>query len=145
MKENAVVLHDDKKYLKNYLFVYFPRCFWCYLVVIVSGGIFICFIVHSFVCFRYYPTAEEVYGKDVEILVEGEDAQPLTEPILQPIKVKSIQLTEKATPATAYSSGLFQFNMNFHTQALILIKKLYFLLKKAFFFSFLIFLMYLFI
>ena len=68
-------------------------------------------LLHLFVSFlafvRYYPTAEEVYGKDVEVLVEGEDAQPLTEPIMQPIKIKSIQLTEKATPATAYSSGLF--------------------------------------
>ena len=31
---------------------------------------------------QYYPTAEQVYGKDVEALVEEEDAQPLTEPII---------------------------------------------------------------
>lgn len=31
---------------------------------------------------QYYPTAEQVYGKDVEALVEEEDAQPLSEPII---------------------------------------------------------------
>lgn len=27
---------------------------------------------------KYYPTAEEVYGPDVETIVHEEDAQPLT-------------------------------------------------------------------
>jgi U5 small nuclear ribonucleoprotein component len=31
---------------------------------------------------QYYPTAEQVYGKNVEALVEEEDAQPLSEPII---------------------------------------------------------------
>jgi len=31
---------------------------------------------------QYYPTAEQVYGKDVEAMVEEEDAQPLSEPII---------------------------------------------------------------
>lgn len=31
---------------------------------------------------KYYPTAEEVYGPDVETIVQEEDAQPLTGPCL---------------------------------------------------------------
>ena len=40
---------------------------------------------------KYYPTAEEVYGADTETLVENEDAQPLEQPIIAPIKVKNIE------------------------------------------------------
>ncbi len=40
---------------------------------------------------KYYPTAEEVYGADTETLVETEDAQPLEEPIVAPVKVKNIE------------------------------------------------------
>ncbi|KAJ3000558.1 U5 small nuclear ribonucleoprotein component [Globomyces sp. JEL0801] len=35
---------------------------------------------------KYYPSAEEVYGTGVEALVHEEDAQPLTEPIIAPVK-----------------------------------------------------------
>ena len=31
----------------------------------------------------YYPSASEVYGDDVETLVQEEDAQPLTQPIVE--------------------------------------------------------------
>ncbi|KAF9898863.1 U5 small nuclear ribonucleoprotein component [Lobosporangium transversale] len=51
---------------------------------------------------KYYPTAEEVYGEDVEALVEEEDTQPLTEPIIQPIKSKKFQLEEKDLPLTRF-------------------------------------------
>ncbi|UKZ48777.1 hypothetical protein TrVGV298_003007 [Trichoderma virens] len=37
---------------------------------------------------QYYPTAEQVYGADVETRVEEEDAQPLTEPIIAPVEQK---------------------------------------------------------
>ena len=37
---------------------------------------------------KYCPTAEEVYGPDVETIVQEEDAQLLTEPIIQPVKLK---------------------------------------------------------
>lgn len=33
---------------------------------------------------QYYPDAEQVYGKGVETLVMEEDAQPLTQPIIEP-------------------------------------------------------------
>lgn len=37
---------------------------------------------------KYYPTAKELYGPDVETIVQEEDAQPLTEPIVKPVKHK---------------------------------------------------------
>lgn len=42
---------------------------------------------------KYYPTAVEVYGPGVETLVEEEDAQPLTEPIVKPIKTKKFRVS----------------------------------------------------
>lgn len=44
---------------------------------------------------KYYPTAEEVYGADVEALVMDEDAQPLEVPIVAPIKAKKIETLEQ--------------------------------------------------
>ena len=44
---------------------------------------------------KYYPTAAEVYGEDVEALVQEGDAQPLTEPIVQPVKVRKWAIEEK--------------------------------------------------
>ncbi|XP_076812809.1 116 kDa U5 small nuclear ribonucleoprotein component-like [Clavelina lepadiformis] len=51
---------------------------------------------------KYYPTHEEVYGPDVETIVEEEDAQPLTEPIIAPIKRKKFALVEQEYPNTTY-------------------------------------------
>lgn len=51
---------------------------------------------------KYYPTAEEVYGPDVETIVHEEDAQPLTEPIIKPVKPKKFLLTEQNLPSTVY-------------------------------------------
>jgi len=42
---------------------------------------------------KYYPSAREVYGPDVETLVQEEDAQPLTEPIVKPVKKKKFQVS----------------------------------------------------
>ena len=39
---------------------------------------------------RYYPDAEEVYG-DAEALVQMEDTQPLTEPIITPVQSKNFE------------------------------------------------------
>ncbi|XVF32129.1 hypothetical protein REPUB_Repub17cG0055500 [Reevesia pubescens] len=35
---------------------------------------------------KYYSTAEEVYGEDVETLVMGENEQPFEQPIIKPVK-----------------------------------------------------------
>lgn len=35
---------------------------------------------------KYYPTAEEIYGPDVEVIVQEEDTQALNQPIIEPVK-----------------------------------------------------------
>jgi len=51
---------------------------------------------------KYYPSAEETYGPDVETLVQEEDAQPLSEPIVAPIKIRKFAEQEKGLPVTRY-------------------------------------------
>lgn len=51
---------------------------------------------------KYYPSAVEVYGPDVETIVQEEDAQPLTEPIIAPIKHRKFSYVEQDLPLTTY-------------------------------------------
>ena len=51
---------------------------------------------------KYYPTAEEIYGPDVETIVHEEDAQPLTEPIIAPVKRSRFSIVEQDVPNTTY-------------------------------------------
>ncbi|KAG6545698.1 hypothetical protein Mapa_012883 [Marchantia paleacea] len=44
---------------------------------------------------KYYPTAMEVYGEGVETLVMDEDAQPLEDPIIKPIKTKNFEVAAR--------------------------------------------------
>ena len=48
---------------------------------------------------KYYPSAEEVYG-DAEVLVQDEDTQPLTKPIIAPMDMKVFSVLEKTVPST---------------------------------------------
>lgn len=52
---------------------------------------------------KYYPSAEEVYGEEVETMVQEEDTQPLSEPIIAPIQVRKFNVTETDLPDTYYS------------------------------------------
>lgn len=54
---------------------------------------------------QYYPTAEEVFGPNTEVLVEEEDAQDITEPIIAPALESSSGLHEKeeSIPPAKYS------------------------------------------
>ncbi|XP_059160130.1 116 kDa U5 small nuclear ribonucleoprotein component-like [Physella acuta] len=52
---------------------------------------------------KYYPTPEEVYGPDVETIVQEEDTQPLTEPIIAPVKKKKFSMVEQNLPTTIYN------------------------------------------
>ncbi|NXI59475.1 U5S1 protein, partial [Chloroceryle aenea] len=47
---------------------------------------------------KYYPTAEEVYGPEVETIVQEEDTQP----IIKPVKTKKFSLMEQTLPVTVY-------------------------------------------
>lgn len=53
---------------------------------------------------KYYPTAEETFGKDTETLVQEEDAQPLEVPIIAPVKLKRLEIEEAEALQTRYSS-----------------------------------------
>ncbi|KXN85686.1 hypothetical protein AN958_10869 [Leucoagaricus sp. SymC.cos] len=59
---------------------------------------------------QYYPSASDVYGADVETLVQEEDAQPLSEPIVAPVKVRKWTVEEKDMPQTRFDKG-FLLNM----------------------------------
>jgi 116 kDa U5 small nuclear ribonucleoprotein component len=61
---------------------------------------------------QYYPSASEVYGEGVETLVQEEDAQPLTEPIIAPVKVRKWAIEEKDMPETRFDKGYgFRYDM----------------------------------
>ncbi|XP_050663601.1 116 kDa U5 small nuclear ribonucleoprotein component [Leptidea sinapis] len=51
---------------------------------------------------RYYPQAIEVYGPDVETVVQEEDTQALDKPLIEPVKNKKFQLQEQQLPYTTY-------------------------------------------
>lgn len=53
---------------------------------------------------KYYPSAEEIYGAEVETLVMEEDAQPLEVPIVAPVKVKKFETLEAEPLRTHYSN-----------------------------------------
>ncbi|KAF7307348.1 U5 small nuclear ribonucleoprotein component [Mycena indigotica] len=59
---------------------------------------------------QYYPSASDVYGADVETMVQEEDAQPLTQPIIAPIKIRKWNVEEKDMPETRFDKG-FLLNM----------------------------------
>ncbi|KAJ9662462.1 hypothetical protein H2198_001351 [Neophaeococcomyces mojaviensis] len=52
---------------------------------------------------QYYPTAQQVYGEEVETLVQEEDAQPLSVPIIAPVEQKKFQVQEADLPPVYYS------------------------------------------
>ncbi|KAL9716590.1 hypothetical protein Ac2012v2_001038 [Leucoagaricus gongylophorus] len=54
---------------------------------------------------QYYPSASDVYGADVETIVQEEDAQPLSEPIIAPIKIRKWTVEEKDMPQTRFDKG----------------------------------------
>ena len=51
---------------------------------------------------QYYPEAAEVFGKDVEAMIEEEDHQPLTVPIIEPPKSKLHVVLTSKLPDTKY-------------------------------------------
>ena len=51
---------------------------------------------------KYYPTASEVYGPEVETIIQEEDAQPLTEPIVAPVRKNKFQHVEQVLTQFQY-------------------------------------------
>ncbi|KAM4067274.1 elongation factor tu GTP binding domain-containing protein [Hirsutella rhossiliensis] len=65
---------------------------------------------------QYYPTAEQVYGADVETRVEEVDALPLTAPIIAPVEVKKFTIEEADLPPVFYDRAFMTDLMNFPNQ-----------------------------
>ncbi|KAM6537799.1 hypothetical protein FALCPG4_003703 [Fusarium falciforme] len=65
---------------------------------------------------QYYPTAEQVYGADVETRVEEEDAQPLTQPIIAPVEQKKFNIEEADLPPVFFDREFMTDLMNFPEQ-----------------------------
>jgi U5 small nuclear ribonucleoprotein component len=61
---------------------------------------------------KYYPDAEEVYP-GVEVLVQEEDTQPISEPIIKPIKEKrfahSLKVEKQHFPPTTFTKEYDRF------------------------------------
>ncbi|KAI1076153.1 P-loop containing nucleoside triphosphate hydrolase protein [Whalleya microplaca] len=65
---------------------------------------------------QYYPTAQQVYGADVETLVQEEDAQPLSQPIIAPVDVKKFSIEEADLPPVYFDRTFMTDLMNFPDQ-----------------------------
>ncbi|KAK9779635.1 putative 116 kDa U5 small nuclear ribonucleoprotein component [Seiridium cardinale] len=65
---------------------------------------------------QYYPTAQQVYGEDVETMVQEEDAQPLTQPIIAPLDTRKFTIEEADLPPVVYDRGFMTDLMNFPEQ-----------------------------
>ncbi|KAI0021172.1 P-loop containing nucleoside triphosphate hydrolase protein [Xylariomycetidae sp. FL0641] len=65
---------------------------------------------------QYYPTAQQVYGEDVETMVQEEDAQPLTQPIIAPVEVKKFNVEEADLPPVFFDRSFMTDLMNFPDQ-----------------------------
>lgn len=65
---------------------------------------------------QYYPSAQQVYGADVETMVQEEDTQPLTQPIVAPVVQKKFTVQEEDLPVTFFSRDFMTDLMNFPDQ-----------------------------
>lgn len=65
---------------------------------------------------QYYPSAQQVYGTDVETLVQEEDTQPLSEPIIAPVQEKKFAIEEAELPPVYFSREFMTDLLNFPDQ-----------------------------
>ncbi|KAL3470465.1 P-loop containing nucleoside triphosphate hydrolase protein [Aspergillus californicus] len=65
---------------------------------------------------QYYPSAQQVYGGDVETMVQEEDSQPLSEPIIAPVTQKKFSIEESELPPVFYSREFMTDLLNFPEQ-----------------------------
>ncbi|KAF2096651.1 116 kda u5 small nuclear ribonucleoprotein-like protein component [Rhizodiscina lignyota] len=62
---------------------------------------------------RYYPTAQQVYGEDVETMVQEEDTQALDQPIIAPVVQKKFTVQEEDLPPVRFSRDFMTDLMNY--------------------------------
>lgn len=65
---------------------------------------------------QYYPSAQQIYGEDVETMVQEEDAQPLSEPIIAPVQQKKFAISETELPPVHFSREFMSDLLNFPSQ-----------------------------
>ncbi|DAA77560.1 TPA_exp: Uncharacterized protein A8136_6106 [Trichophyton benhamiae CBS 112371] len=65
---------------------------------------------------QYYPTAQQVYGADVETKVQEEDTQPLSQPIIAPVQQKKFAVQEADLPPVFYSREFMTDLLNYPSQ-----------------------------
>ncbi|KAF2498209.1 elongation factor 2 [Lophium mytilinum] len=65
---------------------------------------------------QYYPSASDVYGPDVEVLVQEEDTQLLTQPIIDPVIQKKFTIQEADLPPVRFDRDFLADLMNFPEQ-----------------------------
>ncbi|KAI9728008.1 MAG: hypothetical protein M1828_005413 [Chrysothrix sp. TS-e1954] len=65
---------------------------------------------------QYYPTASQIYGPDVEVLVQEEDTQPLSQPIVAPVVEKKFTVQEADLPPVHFSRSFMTDLMSFPAQ-----------------------------
>ncbi|PLB44689.1 putative U5 snRNP component [Aspergillus steynii IBT 23096] len=65
---------------------------------------------------QYYPSAQQVYGADVETLVQEEDTQPLSEPIIAPVQQRKFAVEEAELPPVHFSREFMTELLNFPDQ-----------------------------
>jgi U5 small nuclear ribonucleoprotein component len=65
---------------------------------------------------QYYPSASDVYGPDVEVLVQEEDTQPLSQPIIAPVVQKKFTVEEADLPPVTFKRDFLTDLMNFPEQ-----------------------------
>ena len=65
---------------------------------------------------QYYPTAQQIYGPDVETLVQEEDTQTLQQPIVQPVEHKKFTVEEEDLPSVYFDRGFLTDLMSFPEQ-----------------------------
>ncbi|OHE92697.1 elongation factor Tu GTP binding domain-containing protein [Colletotrichum orchidophilum] len=65
---------------------------------------------------QYYPTAQQVYGDEVEVLVREEDEQLLSQPIIAPVEQKKFNIEEADLPPVFFERNFMTDLMNFPDQ-----------------------------
>ena len=65
---------------------------------------------------QYYPTAQQVYGPGVETMVQEEDSQPLSQPIIAPVVQKKFTVQEADLPPVHFARDFMTDMMNFPEQ-----------------------------
>ncbi|TKX27178.1 pre-mRNA-splicing factor cwf10 [Elsinoe australis] len=65
---------------------------------------------------QYYKSASQVYGQDVETMVQEEDTQSLAQPIIAPVEQKKYTVQEADLPPVYYSRDFMTDLMNFPEQ-----------------------------